>query len=84
VGAIVVQAMSNNQAGEKGVQMILAETSPEQIIQALRDSIFDPERQQYAVITFKYINEPKIYTGSLTKAFNGGLTDYGVSVQEIC
>jgi len=81
VGAIVVQAMSNNEAREKGIEMILAEASPEQIIKALQDTIFEPERQQYAVITVKYIDQAKIYTGSSTKPFNGGLTDYGVTVQ---
>lgn len=81
MGAIIVQAMSNNEAREKGVEMILAEAPPDQIIQALRDTIFEPERQQYAVITIKYIDQAKIYTGSSTKPFNGGLTDYGVSVQ---
>lgn len=81
VGAIIVQAMSNSQAREKGIHMILAGAPPEQIIEALRDSIFDPERQQYAVITIKYMHEPRIYTGQLTHTFNGGLTDYGVSVQ---
>lgn len=80
-GAIIVQAMSNNYARERGVQMILAEASPEEIIQALRDSIFDPERQQYAVITIKFADQPKIYTGRLTHPFKGGLTDTGVSVQ---
>ena len=81
VGAIIVQAMSSNRAREKGVQMIIAEASPEQIIQAMRDSIFDPERQQYAVITLKHIDDPKIYTGKLTNPFNGGLVGTGVSVQ---
>lgn len=81
VGAIIVQAMSNSQAREKGMHMILAGAPPEQIIEALRDPIFDPERQQYAVITIKYIYEPQIYTGKLTHGFSGGLTDYGVSVQ---
>jgi uncharacterized Ntn-hydrolase superfamily protein len=81
MGAIIVQAMSNNEAREKGVEMILAEASPEQIIKALQDTIFEPDRQQYAVITVKYIDQAKIYTGTSTKPFNGGLTDYGVSVQ---
>lgn len=81
LGAIIVQAMSNNEAREKGIEMILAEASPEQIIKALQDSIFEPERQQYAVIIVKYIDQAKIYTGSSTKPFNGGLADYGVSVQ---
>ncbi|HYI78402.1 MAG TPA: DUF1028 domain-containing protein [Chryseolinea sp.] len=81
LGAVIVQAMSNNQAREKGTQMILAESTPEEIIQAMRDPIFDPERQQYAVITIKYINDPKTYTGNLTHSVNGALTTYGVSVQ---
>jgi uncharacterized Ntn-hydrolase superfamily protein len=80
-GAVIVQAMSNNEARDKGVEMILAEASPEQIIEAMRDSIFDPERQQYAVVTIRYLNEPGIYTGRLTNTLHGGLTDYGVSVQ---
>jgi uncharacterized Ntn-hydrolase superfamily protein len=80
-GAIIVQAMSNREAREKGTQMILADAPPEEIIQAMRDSIFDPERQQYAVITITFIDRPETYTGQLTNAFKGALTDYGVSVQ---
>jgi uncharacterized Ntn-hydrolase superfamily protein len=81
VGAIIVQAMSNNEAREKGIQMIIAESTPEQIIQALRNPVFDPERQQYAIVTIKFINEPRTYTGDSAKRFNGGLTDKGISVQ---
>ena len=81
VGAIIVQAMSNNQAREKGVEMILAESTPVQIIQALRNPDFDPERQQYAVVTVKYIDSPATYTGDSTNQFNGTLTKSGVSVQ---
>ena len=81
VGAIIVQAMSNNQARERGIEMILAESTPEQIIQALRNPDFDPERQQYAVVTIKYINSPSTYTGDSTKQFNGAFTKSGVSVQ---
>lgn len=81
VGAVIVQAMSNNEARKKGLAMILAEVSPERIIEALRDPVFDPERQQYAIITLKFISDAKIFTGSLTNSYKGGLTDYGVSVQ---
>jgi uncharacterized Ntn-hydrolase superfamily protein len=81
VGAIIVQAMSNNQAREKGIEMILAESAPERVIQALRHPDFDPERQQYSVVTIKYINSPGTYTGDSTKQFNGALTKSGVSVQ---
>jgi uncharacterized Ntn-hydrolase superfamily protein len=81
MGAIIVQAMSNNQAREKGAEMILAEATPEQIIQALRNPDFDPERQQYAVVTVKYIDSPGTYTGDSTTKYNGTLTKSGVSVQ---
>lgn len=81
MGAIIVQAMSNNQAREKGIKMILAESTPEQIIQALRHPEFDPERQQYAVVTVKHIDSPGTYTGDSTKQYNGALTKSGVSVQ---
>lgn len=81
MGAVIVQAMSNSNAREKGIRMILADASPEEIITAMRDPIFDPERQQYAVVTIGYLDQPGIYTGRLTKPFHGGLTDYGVSVQ---
>lgn len=81
MGAVIVQAMSNNEAREKGVEMILAAASPEQIIQALRDPAFDPEKQQYAVVTVKYFDNPRTYTGNATKRYNGALTANGVSVQ---
>jgi uncharacterized Ntn-hydrolase superfamily protein len=81
MGAIIVQAMSNNEAREKGVEMILSESTPEQIIQALRNPQFDPERQQYAVVTIKYIDNPSTYTGDSTHQSNGALTKRGVSVQ---
>jgi uncharacterized Ntn-hydrolase superfamily protein len=80
-GAIIVQAMSNSEAREKGLQMILADASPQQIIQALRNPSFDPERQQYAVVTIKYIDRPVTYTGVSTNAYNGALTKAGISVQ---
>jgi uncharacterized Ntn-hydrolase superfamily protein len=81
MGAIIVQAMSNGQAREKGVQMILAESTPETIINALRNPGFDPERQQYAVVTIKHIERPATYTGDSTNQFGGSLTKSGVSVQ---
>lgn len=81
IGAVIVQAMSNNQARNKGIEMILAESRPADIIKALRDPAFDPERQQYAVVTIKFINEPAGYTGDSTKNYNGILTASGVSVQ---
>lgn len=81
MGAVIVQAMSNSQAREKGVEMILAEAEPEQIIMAMRDPAFDPERQQYAIVTIKYLDRPGTYTGDSAKNHKGTLTANGISVQ---
>ncbi|THU38201.1 DUF1028 domain-containing protein [Niastella caeni] len=81
MGAVIVQAMSNNQAREKGVAMILAEVEPEQIIMAMRAPAFDPERQQYAIVTIKYIDRPVTYSGDSIKHNKGAITASGISVQ---
>ena len=80
-GAIVVQAMSNPLARMKGVSMIMADASPEEILTALNDPDFDPEEQQYAVICVNYLERPVTYTGRSTTPFKGALTDKGISVQ---
>lgn len=80
VGAIIVRAMSNSEARKEGVQLILSGSTPEKIIQALRNPGFDPEKQQYAVLTLKHLN-PATYTGRETNPFNGVLTTPGISVQ---
>jgi uncharacterized Ntn-hydrolase superfamily protein len=80
-GAIIVQAMSNNDARELGAEMIIAESTPEQIIQAMRDVRFDPENQQYAVVTIKYLSEPATYTGDSCHQHFATLTASGISVQ---
>jgi len=81
IGAVIVQAMSNRQARAKGIEMILAEARPADIIKDMRRPEFDPERQQYAVVSIKFINEPAVHTGDSTKKYNGALTARGVSVQ---
>lgn len=81
VGAIIVQAMSNNDARAKGVTMMVAQATPEEIIEALQNPAFDPERQQYAVVMIQYFNNPQTFTGDSTKQFNGALTAPGISVQ---
>jgi uncharacterized Ntn-hydrolase superfamily protein len=63
-GAIIVQAMSNNDARAKGLEMIRAGASPEQIIAALKDPQFDFEEQQYAVVTLNQPDDSRTYTGS--------------------
>lgn len=80
-GVIVVQAMSNNEARGKGVEMIRSGLSPEEIISALREDRFDPERQQYAVLTLKDFDFPKTYTGTSAHDFKGTVTGSGFSIQ---
>ncbi|WP_138990510.1 DUF1028 domain-containing protein [Larkinella sp. C7] len=80
-GAVIVQAMSNNDARKKGLEMLKANASPEQIIKALRDPEFDPEEQQYAVVSLNYLNDSRTYTGAATHTYHGSLTARGVSVQ---
>lgn len=80
-GAIVVQAMSNPHARSKGVQMIMAEATPEQILEAIKDPRFDPEQQQYAIICLTYPEHPQTYTGESTNPHKGALTKNGISVQ---
>lgn len=80
-GAVIVQAMSDKDARDKGLEMVIAEVSPDEIIAAIRDPKFDPENQQYAVVSLKYLNSPGTYTGTSTNPFKGSLTTAGVSVQ---
>jgi uncharacterized Ntn-hydrolase superfamily protein len=80
-GAVMVQAMSNNSARRKRIKMLLANATPERIIAEMRNLKFDPENQQYAVVSIRDIAHPKTYTGKATKTYNGSLTANGVSVQ---
>ncbi|MEP7257564.1 MAG: DUF1028 domain-containing protein [Flavitalea sp.] len=80
-GAIIVQAMSNNEARAKGLEMIFAEASPEEILEAIKDPMFDPEEQQYAIVCVKYLEKPLTFTGASTSTEKGALTSEGISVQ---
>jgi len=80
-GAILVQAMSNPLARSKGVKMMMADASPEEIMAAMKDPMFDPEHQQYAIICVNYPERPLTYTGTGTTSEKGTLTARGISVQ---
>ena len=80
-GAIVVQTMSNNETRAKGLEMILADASPEEILKAIKDPMFDHDEQQYAVICVNYLEKPLTYTGTSTTPNKGELTAKGISVQ---
>lgn len=80
-GAIIVQAMSNSNARVKGLQLMLIDAPPEQIMEAMKNPVFDPEEQQYAIICSKYADRPLTYTGTKTTSARGTLTSKGISVQ---
>jgi uncharacterized Ntn-hydrolase superfamily protein len=76
--------MSNSAAREKGLEMLHAGDAPQAIIAALRSPEFDPERQQYAVVSLQHLDAPATYTGRATSpsgGYGGSLTARGVSVQ---
>jgi uncharacterized Ntn-hydrolase superfamily protein len=80
-GAIVVQAMSNKAARNKGLQMILADASPQEILKAIRNPEFDPEQQQYGIVCLNAMNNPQTYTGIETDSAKGTATSKGISIQ---
>ena len=80
-GAIIVQAMSNKSAKKKGLQMMMANASPQEILNAIKDPRFDPEKQQYGIVCLKYLDQPLVYTGTSTHDSKGALTANGISVQ---
>ena len=79
-GAIIVQAMSNANARDMGRRAIIAGHPIEGILEALRQARFDPEHQQYALVTLDQLY-PVTYTGDSTIFYKGSLTAKGISVQ---
>lgn len=79
-GAIIVQALSNFNAHDMGRKAIIAGHNIEDILEALKEPRFDPQHQQYALVTVRQMN-PVTYTGDSVIAFCGAVASYGVSVQ---
>ena len=80
-GAIVVQANSNPLARLQGFRMIMDGATSATILEKLRSPDFDPEHQQYAIITMDDINHPATYTGTKTISYASTLTGNGITVQ---
>src|SRR5678815_2439110 len=80
-GAIVVQAMSNAFARLQGFRMIMDGDTPGVILEKLRQSQYNPEEQQYAIVCMNDIEHPATYTGTKTTSHAGSLTGNGISVQ---
>jgi len=79
-GAIVVQASSNYFARMKGVELMNKNSTPEQILAAMRDKKFKPEKQQYGVITLDKKTRPLVYSGKLIKDWNGSKVENSFAV----
>jgi len=80
-GAIVVQAMSNAFARLAGFRMIMDGDTPGVILEKLRQSQYNPEEQQYAIVCMNDIDHPATYTGTKTTSHAGTITGNGISVQ---
>jgi uncharacterized Ntn-hydrolase superfamily protein len=81
VGVVVVQGMSSDDARDLGMKLLAEGRSPEDIVKAMRNPKFDPEDQQYAVVSMTRDHLPATYTGHQTDTWKGAATAKGVSVQ---
>jgi uncharacterized Ntn-hydrolase superfamily protein len=80
-GVIIVQAMSSNAARDHGIELLRQGAPAAEIIAAMRDPRFDPEKQQYAVLLADAGASPATWTGLDVADWKGALTGDGVSVQ---
>jgi uncharacterized Ntn-hydrolase superfamily protein len=62
-GAIVVQAASNYFARMHGASLIDKSAPPDEILDAIRKKQFDPENQQYGLVTLYDDGTPLVYSG---------------------
>ena len=79
-GAIVVQAASDYFARMKGVGLMEKDATPTEIIDALRDKKFRPERQQYGVVILNPQTLPIVESGKSIKGWSGSKTDKDFAV----
>lgn len=79
-GVLVVQAMSSKDARTLGFELMDQGKSAEEILAAMRDPKFDPEKQQYAVVLLDPEQKPSTYSGKQTSGWSGAVTAPGVVV----
>jgi uncharacterized Ntn-hydrolase superfamily protein len=70
-GAIVVQAGSNYFARMKAVELMGNDVNIDDILRELKNDKFNPEKQQYGLITLDSKTKPLVYSGSEIKDWNG-------------
>ena len=62
-GVIVVQAASNYFARVQGAGLIDKGVPPDEVLASIRDKQFDPEKQQYGLVTLYDDGAPLVYSG---------------------
>ncbi len=82
-GVIVAQAASNAEAREKGVAMLMAGSSPAQVVAAVATAAFDAdfEEQQYGVAALGFDETVAAFTGARTHPAQRHVLGRGVAVQ---
>lgn len=79
-GAIVVQAASSYFARMKGVELMDNNATPSQIMEAMQDKGFEPEKQQYGVIVLDKDTLPLVHSGEMIKDWKGAKIDTDFAV----
>jgi len=79
-GAIVVQAASDYFARMKGVGLMQKDATPLEILGALSDEKFNPERQQYGVVMLHQESFPLVHSGTSIKGWYGSKIDTDFAV----
>jgi len=70
-GAVVVQAASNYAARMNGVRLMYGDSSPHEIMRAMMDEEFEPEKQQYGLIVLEEGTLPLVYSGNQITDWSG-------------
>jgi uncharacterized Ntn-hydrolase superfamily protein len=79
-GAIVVQAASNYFARVEGAGLIDKGRPPNEILAGIRDQKFDPEKQQYGLVTLYDESAPLVYSGVSIPDWRGAKLGADVAV----
>jgi uncharacterized Ntn-hydrolase superfamily protein len=79
-GAIVVQAASNYFARVEGAGLIDKGKPPNEILASIRDKKFDPEKQQYGLVTLYDESAPLVYSGLSITDWRGAKLGADVAV----
>ena len=74
-GAIVVQAASNYFARMQGVELMGTDATIEEILKAMKDEKYEPEKQQYGLIVLEANTKPLVYSGSEIQDWKGERLD---------